>query len=106
MAHEVKLPYPPPYQTIDVLARHLTITPATVDRWVKDSLLPPPCPRKSEKGVRLWKWETVCRWLDGTTAEPNDQPDLDPFVEGAKRAALERERRGRLRRRLNPKTPA
>lgn len=86
--------YPPPYQTADVLAWHLTVTPETVDRWVKDEILPPPCPRKSSKGHRLWKWITVCQWLDGDKSD-DGQSELDPFVEGARRAAQERNRDGR-----------
>lgn len=89
----IDLPYPPPYQTVDVLARHLCVNTDTVNRWVKDGTLPLPVERKSPKGARLWSWKSVCQRLDGTQDKVGQS--LDPFVEGAKRAAQERQRNGR-----------
>ena len=56
------LPYPPPYQDIDVLCEHLSISPSTVEAWTRLGKLPPP---KIRDGKRLWKWIEVERSLDG-----------------------------------------
>jgi len=56
------LPYPPPYQDIDVLCEHLSISPSTVEAWMRLGKLPPP---KIRDGKRLWKWIEVERSLDG-----------------------------------------
>jgi hypothetical protein len=56
------LPYPPPYQDIDVLCQHLSVSPSTVEAWVKLGLLPPP---RGIGGHRLWKWAEVERCIDG-----------------------------------------
>jgi predicted site-specific integrase-resolvase len=56
------LPYPPPYQDIDVLCSHLSVSPSTVEAWMRVGKLPPP---KIKDGKRLWKWIEVERTLDG-----------------------------------------
>lgn len=95
--HAVALPYPPPYQTAEVLARHLSVSPQTVDAWARAGIIPPG-ERHPGSGVRLWKWKTVCAWLDGDKSEAVESPptagSADPFVQGALRAAQERQRNG------------
>lgn len=51
------LPYPPPYQDIEVLAEHLSLTPRTIDEWTKIGKLP--APRVVVDGTKLWKWADV-----------------------------------------------
>jgi len=53
---------PPPYQDIATLTANLSISPRTVDVWVKRGLLPPPVTRGTK---RLWKWSQVEQYLDG-----------------------------------------
>jgi hypothetical protein len=55
-----KLPYPPPWQDIGTLARHVSICPNTVDNWVTQGILPPP---RKRGGKLMWKWEEVDAWL-------------------------------------------
>jgi hypothetical protein len=55
------LPYPPPYQDIDLLCEHLSICASTVEAWMRTGKLPPP---KIRDGKRLWKWIEVERCLD------------------------------------------
>jgi predicted site-specific integrase-resolvase len=57
------LPYPPPYQDIETLCAHLSVSPSTVEAWMKIGKLPPPKVRTD--GKRLWKWIEVERALDG-----------------------------------------
>lgn len=91
-AHAIDLPYPPPYMTADVLARHLCISVDTVEAWTEAGLLPAPV---KPKGVRLWCWKGVCDRLDGKAEVAVESPN-DPFVMGAQREAAERKRHGRL----------
>ena len=49
--------YPPPYQDIEVLSEHLSVTRRTIDEWVKVGRLPPP--RVQHGAIRLWKWADV-----------------------------------------------
>jgi hypothetical protein len=53
---------PPPYQDIATLTANLSISPRTVEVWVKRGLLPPPVTRGTK---RLWKWSQVEQYLDG-----------------------------------------
>jgi predicted site-specific integrase-resolvase len=64
----MNLPYPPPYQDIDTLCAHLSISPRTVEEWMRVGKLPPP---KVNDGKRLWKWIEVERCIDawGQTAQ-------------------------------------
>jgi hypothetical protein len=67
-----RLPYPPPYQDIDVLCAHLSISPSTVEAWMKIGKLPPP--KVSEQGKRLWKWIEVERCLDAWDDKAQQSP--------------------------------
>jgi hypothetical protein len=55
----------PPYQDIATLSEHTTLAPRTIEMWVKEGKLPPPCVKG---GKRLWKWKDVERYLDGNDA--------------------------------------
>lgn len=72
MARHLSLPYPPPYQDIATLAEHISLSPHTIDAWVKMGRLPPP---KVRDGKRLWKWTEVVRYLDGEAAGVPSSPD-------------------------------
>lgn len=89
-----KLSYPPPYMTIDVLAQHLCVCPDTIERWTACGVLPKPA---KPMGVRLWRWASIDKTLlDGPPKpEVQSEPEDDPFVAGAQRAATERKRHGR-----------
>jgi hypothetical protein len=88
----IDLPYPPPFMTAEVLARHLCISVETVETWTLDGILPQPI---KPKGVRLWQWRTVEAVLDGRPVPAVQWPSSDPFVAGAQREASERKRHGR-----------
>jgi hypothetical protein len=77
--------------TVAVLARHLSISIATVETWTSEGLLPPPI---KPKGVRLWSWKAVEAHLDGRGA--SDVQSADPFVVGAQNAAAQRKRTDRV----------
>jgi excisionase family DNA binding protein len=64
--------YPPPYQDIEVLSEHLSVTRRTIDTWVKVGKLPAP---RVQGGKRLWKWTDVQRYLDGDTGLVPSSPD-------------------------------
>lgn len=91
--HQIDLPYPPPYMTADVLARHLCISIGTVETWTANGILPAPI---KPKGVRLWCWKTVETALAGRPANAVESAPIDPFVAGAEREAQERKRNGGL----------
>jgi hypothetical protein len=88
----IDLPYPPPFMTAEVLARHLCISVETVETWTLEGILPQPI---KPKGVRLWQWRTVEAVLDGRPVPAVQCPSSDPFVAGAQREASERKRHGR-----------
>ena len=58
----MNLAYPPPYQDITVLCAHLSVSPSTVEAWMRIGKLP--SPKVSGDGKRLWKWIEVERCLD------------------------------------------
>jgi hypothetical protein len=88
----IDLPYPPPFMTAEVLARHLCISTETVEVWTTDGILPAPI---KPKGVRLWVWKAVEAALDGKPDFVGEYTTTDPFVAGAQREASERKRNGR-----------
>jgi hypothetical protein len=88
----IDLPYPPPFMTAEVLARHLCISTETVEVWAVEGILPPPI---KPKGVRLWVWKAVEAALDGKPDLMGEYAPPDPFVAGAQREASERKRNGR-----------
>jgi hypothetical protein len=87
----IDLPYPPPFMTAEVLARHLCISVETVETWTLEGILPEPI---KPKGVRLWQWRYVEAALDGRPSSLIQCSSHDPFVEGAQREASERKRHG------------
>jgi hypothetical protein len=66
------LPYPPPYQDINVLAEHISLAPRTIEEWVKLGKLPAP---KVRSGKHLWKWKEVEQCLDGNAGLVPSSPD-------------------------------
>lgn len=59
---DARLPYPPPWQDIATLCKHICASESTVDRWVKLGKLPAPT---LVEGKRLWEWKEVNRHLKG-----------------------------------------
>jgi hypothetical protein len=86
------LPYPPPYQDIETLCEHLSISPSTVDAWVKIGKLPQPKVRGD--GKRLWKWAEVERTLDGvgngTEQQSASSSTIERITNATRRIAAER----------------
>jgi hypothetical protein len=82
------LPYPPPYQDIDVLCEHLSICPSTVEAWMRLGKLPPP---KIRDGKRLWKWIEVERCLDawGEQAQQLGGSQAERIRDATRRIAAE-----------------
>lgn len=81
----VRLPYPPPYQDIDVLAEHISLAPRTIEEWVRIGKLPPP---KVRSGKRLWKWKEVEQCLDGDPNLVPSSPDEAARITEATRHAI------------------
>lgn len=46
----------PPWQDIETLAAHLSISPPTVQAWVQSGIIPPP---RERAGKKLWRWSEV-----------------------------------------------
>jgi excisionase family DNA binding protein len=78
--------YPPPYQDIEVLCEHLSVTRRTIDTWVKIGKLPAPLVRR---GKRIWKWTDVERYLAGNTGlVPSSPNELAARITEATRNAI------------------
>lgn len=91
----IGLPYPPEFQTAEVLARHLSVEPETVERWTDLGVLPQPIKPGGARGVRLWRWSRVIEKLDPNAESVAQLTKIDPGVEMARHAAEERRRHGR-----------
>lgn len=67
------LPYPPPWQDMSTLCKHICVSPNTVDNWVAQGILPPP---RKRGGKLMWKWSEVDAKLEGGTGtEPDSQAE-------------------------------
>lgn len=82
----MKLPYPPPYQDIDVLCAHLSVSPSTVEAWMKVGKLPAP---KVSDGKRLWKWAEVERTLDAWEVQHAHSSQAERIRDATRRIAAE-----------------
>jgi hypothetical protein len=66
----MSLPYPPPWQDTVTLARHISVSPSTVENWVAAGILPPP---RKRGGKLMWKWSEVdARLSEGDNGLAND----------------------------------
>jgi predicted DNA-binding transcriptional regulator AlpA len=72
----------PPWQDIATLAAHICVSPATVDNWVRDGILPQP---RKRGGKLMWKWIEVDAWLSDGPARPAD--DAERIRDATRRAA-------------------
>lgn len=77
------LPYPPPWMDSNTLCEHICISPATVDNWVKNGILPPP---KKRGGKLMWKWLEVDRYLS-ERGEGSPDAEAERVRNGTKREA-------------------
>jgi len=68
----------PPWLDMDMMCLCLPISSNTVDKWVKDGLLPPP---RLKGGKQMWKWSEVDEYLTSGGAQ-----SLDPEAERIKNA--------------------
>ncbi len=63
----------PPWQDMVTLCRNICVSPATVDNWVRDGILPPP--RKRGRKL-MWKWAEVDQYLtDGSGGSPDAEAE-------------------------------
>lgn len=76
------LPYPPPWQDMATLCRHLCISEPTVDNWVKRGILPAP---RLRGGKRMWRWSEVDARIDRGTDAPAD-PDAERIRNATRQA--------------------
>jgi len=81
------LPYPPPWQDTMTLCQHICVSPATVDNWVAQGILPPP---RKRGGKLMWKWSEVDEYL--TSGPVNSANEIERVREGTRRALAERGR--------------
>lgn len=83
---EPTLPYPPPFMSLAVLAKHICVGEATIERWVKEGLIPRP---RKIKGKNLWWWKEVEKHLAGDAAEsaPSSPSRKPGDITNATRAA-------------------
>ena len=80
----------PTYVNTKRLCFELSISEATLDRWMADGRIPPPVPGSTGKGSkRLWKWKAVEDWIDGKSrSAPVSADRLGEEIEAyAQRAA-------------------
>lgn len=82
------LSYPPPWQDTMTLARHICVSPSTIENWVAAGILPPP---RKRGGKLMWKWSEVDAWLsegnNGTVGEATEIRDAVRREREADRAA-------------------
>lgn len=55
------LSYPPPFQDIATLARHICCSESTIENWMRYEGFPGPI---RIRGSRRWDWEKVRTWMD------------------------------------------
>ena len=73
----------PPWQDMPTLCAHICASPNTVDKWVKDGILPPP---RRKGGKQMWKWSEVDEYLSRDGGE-----QLDPEAERIRNATRQAE---------------
>jgi hypothetical protein len=82
-----QLPYPPPFQDLTTLAKHICASESTIENWVKMGIFPKP---KLQGGKRMWKWKDVERHFDGDSLNDHNEPvDLVARIKNGTRKALE-----------------
>jgi hypothetical protein len=74
-------PYPPPFQDLATLSKHICTGESTIENWVRTGVFPAP---KKVGGKRLWQWKEVERHL-AKGANP-DTPCLDAQAEAIRNA--------------------
>ena len=81
-----RLPYPPPWQDMATLCRHICAAESTIENWVRMGLFPAP---RMQGGKRLWRWKDVERHLAGESDEGQAAPVdmLERIKNGTRRAA-------------------
>jgi hypothetical protein len=82
------LPYPPPFQDIATLAKHLCTGESTIENWVKLGAVPP---ARKIMGKRLWVWTEVVKHIAGDTAgmAPSLEELAQRIRDGTRREAAE-----------------
>jgi hypothetical protein len=67
----MSLPYPPPYQDIQTLSKHVCMSERTIEEQVRRGLFPPH--KKVQGAKKLWKWKEVEAYLDGGMQSETDR---------------------------------
>jgi hypothetical protein len=65
----------PAYVGRETGAAELQISTETWDKWVKEGVVPPPCPA-FPAGTLRWRWEDVDRKLSGHVASDNEAKSI------------------------------
>lgn len=78
------LPYPPPWQDRMTLAAHLSISPESLENWVRDGVIPPP---RKRGGKLMWNWPEVDAWMRQGTQ--NGVPQTATEIRDAVRRKLD-----------------
>ncbi len=66
------LNYPPPWQDMVTLCKHLCLSAKSVENWVAQGILPAP---RKRGGKLMWKWAEVDARL--TLGDASGSPDAD-----------------------------
>jgi predicted DNA-binding transcriptional regulator AlpA len=72
----------PPWQDMNTLCRNICVSPATVDNWVRDGILPPP--RKRGRKL-MWKWVEVDQYLSDGNGGQSPDAEAERIRNGTKR---------------------
>jgi predicted DNA-binding transcriptional regulator AlpA len=78
------LPYPPPFQDLATLAKHICAGESTIENWVRQGLFPQP---RKIGGKRLWQWKEVERHLAAMNGTSASLPDEAQRITEATRAS-------------------
>lgn len=82
-----ELPYPPPFQDLATLARHVCAGESTIENWVKMGLFPPP---RKIGGKRIWCWKEVEKHLARKNDSlPSSVDDLAARITNGTRRAVQ-----------------
>ena len=60
MTANIKPGWVPPWLDMPTLCAHICCSPNTVDKWVKEGILPPP---RRRGGKQMWRWAEVDEYL-------------------------------------------
>jgi hypothetical protein len=84
----MSLSYPPPYQDLTTLSKHICAAESTIENWVRLGLFPGP---RKVGGKRLWSWKEVEHHLAANKQQSAASPDeLAERIKNGTRQAVSR----------------